>query len=182
MKFTLIGKVILTGLPMEQLIAPHQNLLGLFPNLSAAESGRRALQEAGFPQEQLAILPQSLQPNPPFQSTEAGRSAKGGAIAGTVFGSMAGAILGYMAAASPTLNQADPTQVWIGIALAGSGIGAAAGSLIGGVSGLNVSKGSVTADSSDCPEQYVLVMEQGTSDQVIRAKQLLQELGSIVEL
>lgn len=165
---------------MQQLIAPHQTLLGVFSNLSSAEAAVDALQKTDFPEEKLTIMPQILQPTPAMQDTEVKRSTGGGALAGTVFGSMAGLLLGVMNVVSPNDPQVDAVQVVTGMLLAGAAVGAAGGSLIGMLSGLKVPKGAADPNS-DQATNYVVVAEQVTSDQVIKAKELLKQMGSTLE-
>jgi hypothetical protein len=154
--------------------------LGLFPDLPMAEAALRALQEADSSLQNVLIMPQILQPTPSIQDTEAKRSAGGGAIAGSVFGSMAGLLLGMMNVISPDVPHIDSAQVLIGMILAGAGVGAAGGSLIGALSGLKVPKGAAEPESAEATN-YIIVAEQITPDQVIKAKALLQQQGSTLE-
>lgn len=165
---------------MQQLIAPHQTLLGVFPDLPTAEVALNTLRETGFSEVNMAILPQRLEPAPEAQHTEARRSAGGAAVAGTVFGSMAGLLLGFMTIISPNGPDVDPVQGLIGITLAGAGIGAAGTSLIGMLTGSKVSKGSTQPESTEATN-YVIVAEQATADQVIKAKEVLKQLGSSLD-
>jgi hypothetical protein len=164
---------------MPQLLAPHQSLLGSFPDASAAEAGMNALQQAGFDPEKLSIMSQSLEPNPPVLHTEAVRGAGGGALAGTVFGGLAGLLLGYMTAISPSLPQVGSAQVLIGMVLAGAGIGAAGGSLLGVISGARIPKSAETSEQKDRLGNYIIVAEQVTPEAVVQAKDLLKQFGSL---
>lgn len=164
---------------MQQLITPRQNLLGLFPDLPSAEAAVKALQEAGFAADSLTIAPQTLQTNSPVSETEAARGAGGGAVAGTVFGIMAGMLLGFMGMISPEIPQASATQMFVGVSLAGAGIGAFGGSLLGALSGvkLNTSAVDTTGSKSSEPE-YIVLAEQATPEEVARAQELLKQFGS----
>lgn len=162
---------------MQQLIAPNQTVLGFFPDLPAAEAALQSLQLAGFSADCFVILPTTLRPNPPVDATEAKRGAAGGAIAGTFLGLMIGLVLGYMATISSQVGAVHPTEVLIGLALLGSGVGAAGASLMGGLSGFNVSKAAAEPETIAPDERYVLVAEEISADAIAEIKTILAQLS-----
>ncbi len=163
---------------MQQLIAPNQTVLGSFPDQPTAEAALQALRTAGLSTERMIILPKILQPNPPIEATEAKRGAAGGAIAGTLFGLMVGLVLGYMAVISPQVGSAHSNEILIGVALLGSGIGAAGGSLMGGLSGFNVSKAAAEPETVSPDEQYILVAEEISAETVTEVQSILAQLNN----
>jgi uncharacterized membrane protein len=164
---------------MPQLIRPHQNSLASFSDRFLAEAAVQTLESAGFAREHLAIVPESLNPEPAVKETEAISSAGSGAIAGTVFGCMAGLLLGFMKVAGADVDAVtgiDPLQVFIGMTLAGAGVGAAGGGLIAALSGASVRKDAVETLAKPT-ESYIIVAEQITPEQVIKAKQILGQVN-----
>jgi uncharacterized membrane protein len=165
---------------MPQLIKPHQNSLASFSDRFLAEAAVQTLESAGFAREHLAIVPESISPEPAVKETEAISSAGSGAIAGTVFGCMAGLLLGFMKVAGADVNAAvtgiDPLQVFVGMTLAGAGVGAAGGGLIAALSGASVRKDAVETLAKPV-ESYIVVAEQITPEQVIQAKQILGQVN-----
>lgn len=165
---------------MPQLISPDNPLVGLFPDLVTAEAAMKALQEAGFSEDSLILTAQALQPDPAVRDTEADRGAGGGALAGTVFGSMAALLLGFMSTISPgTSPHTEMISTLLGITFLGAGIGAAAGGLLGALSGSKVSKAASEQFGLDpSTETYVILLEQSTPEEVEKAKQILKPLGN----
>lgn len=162
---------------MQQLISPNQTVLGFFAEQSQAEQALQALQTANIAASRLAVLPQTLLPNPSFQVTEAKRSAAGGAVAGTVFGMMAGLLLGYMIVVSPYTAQNNLLEALTGMTLLGAGIGAAGGSLMAALSGATVTKAAVNPTESDPNRQYILVAEQIGAEDIDRARSIVSQFG-----
>jgi hypothetical protein len=161
----------------QQLISPNQTVLGSFANQQQAEQALAALQAEQFAASHLAILPQSLSPNPSFYRTEARRSAAGGAMAGTVFGLMSGLLLGYMIVISPYTAQSNLLVALTGMTLLGAGIGAAGGSLIAALSGATVMQAAANPAASDPDRQYILVAEQVNPAEIDRARSIVAQFG-----
>jgi F0F1-type ATP synthase assembly protein I len=164
---------------MPQLISPNGALVGLFSDLATAEAAMKALQEAGFSEDNFIVTPQALQPAPAIKDTEASRSAGGGALAGTVFGIMAGVLMGFMTTITPgTPPYTDSLSTLLGMTFLGAGIGAAGGSLMGALSGSKVSKAASEQFNLDpSTGSYVILMEQSVPEEVEKAKQVLKPLG-----
>jgi hypothetical protein len=167
---------------MEQLTTPHQILLGSFPHLSQAEAAVDALEKAEFDKKKLSLMPKEFQPDPPVPETEADRGARGGLLAGTVFGAIAGLVMGYMTTVSPGGPAFDGLSALVGITLAGAGIGAAGGGLIGVLSGVQVGKSASELQGANQAGEYVIVAEQMAPDEVMKAKELLKSLGGVLEV
>jgi gas vesicle protein len=66
--------------------------------------------------------------------------------------------------------------VFVGMTLAGAGVGAAGGGLIAALSGASVRKDAVETLAKPV-ESYIVVAEQITPEQVIQAKQILGQVN-----
>jgi hypothetical protein len=159
-----------------QFAQPYQKTIGLFSDLNTAENALNELLKAGFSQEKFSLIPQTSDPHPPIQDTEAGKSAKVGAIAGTAGGALLGFLLGYISLESFDMDYVDPFTHLLGVSLAGSAIGAAYTTIIGALAGANVHKGLVEPRYGDAATNYLIIAE-GTSEELIRAQAILQQHG-----
>jgi hypothetical protein len=88
-------------------------------------------------------------------------------------------MLGYMTAISPSLPQVGSVQVIAGMLLAGAGIGAAGGALLGVLSGARIHKSAETSEQTDRLGNYIIVAEQITPEEVTQARDLLKQFGSL---
>lgn len=147
--------------------------IGLFSNLQTAETATRLLREAGFANERLALIPQTPEKSSPIHQTEAARSLKGGAIAGSVFGAFVGF---FLTSLSPWLQTAAPgsPETLLGLTAAASGIGALTGALMALGTGVNIPKPEAVDET--LTENYVL-LAAGTPDELASAQALLKERG-----
>lgn len=149
--------------------------LAVFPDRTRAESAHQALQNAGFPADHLSLVVQEKTPSPPVEKTEARQSAGGGAIAGAMFGAIAGLLLSVVSTATLGTASFGPISNLIGMVLAGSAIGAAGGGAIAALMGASVYKGESRQDYIE-PAQY-LIFAEGNTEEVARAKHVLEQQG-----
>jgi hypothetical protein len=163
---------------MVQLANPRQQPIGLFGDLQTAETALNAVQEAGFSVENLSVMPQSLEPNPVIEDTEAKKSAGGGAIAGALSGAIGGLLFSYMSLNSPGTPDPQPISNAIGLVLAASGIGAAGGGLIAALSGAGVHKGAADPEYADLAHNYLVVAENTTPQDLAPIQEILRHCGS----
>lgn len=164
---------------MVQYAEPLQTPIGLFSDLTSAQSAFKALQEAGFAANRLSLVPQALDPDPAVKDTEAANSAKGGVVAGAVFGALIGLLLGFMSISTFGVGAPDPTKHLIGMVLAGSAVGTAAGGVLGALVGSNVHKGLTEPADSNMKQNY-LILATGTQEELAEAQTILQQHGSII--
>lgn len=162
---------------MAQFLEPRQNSIGQFPTLQVAQSAFERLQQAGFSAEQMSLVPQSLDPHPNVDETDAARSAGGGAIAGAGMGGIVGLLLGYISIYAAGISHPQPLSDMLGITLAASGIGAAGGSVIAALTGANINKAS---EPSTQPENYLLLID-GTPEELAQAQTILGQQDQPVE-
>lgn len=154
-----------------------QQTIGVFYDEQVAEAAQQALQEAGFDQNQLSIQLETPQPNQPVRETQAQNSVKGGAIIGTLFGSMVGFFIGVVTKSLPETSvslQLNP----LALALAGSGVGALGFSLMGAALGVNVPEtaSNVSGSGDDLVYKYRVLLS-GTTEDVLRAAEILRQRG-----
>ncbi|HEY9641685.1 MAG TPA: hypothetical protein V6C57_14455 [Coleofasciculaceae cyanobacterium] len=150
-----------------------------FSQEEIAENAVKVLSQSDFAADRLVLVPQSLEPI--AEETRAGGSAKGGALAGGLTGAIAGLWLGYVSLYGDTADVIiEPVRHLVGIALAGSGIGAAGGSLLAAITGSNVIKAGVGTNYRDQIQSYAIFL-QGTPEDIVRARQVLEAQGINIE-
>jgi hypothetical protein len=152
-----------------------QTPLAVFPDRATAESAHQALQNAGFSVDHLSLVAQDKAPSPPVEKIEAKRSAGGGAIAGAMFGAIAGLLLSVASTATLGTAAFGPLSNLVGMVLAGSAIGAAGGGTIAALMGASVYKSEFRQDYIE-PGQY-LIFAEGNTEEVARAKHVLEQQG-----
>lgn len=156
-----------------------QRTVGKFPSQQIAEEAQNALQSAGFSAEQISVEAQQeeMTPTPQISQSQAIKSAKGGAIAGTVFGSLAGFILSRGAfnffSAGPDVSS-DLLTLTIGVTLAGAGVGAAAFALIAALSGVNAPTEEGMTNPQSIAQNYLIEI-RGSEDEIEKAKEILRQ-------
>jgi hypothetical protein len=155
-------------------LTSRQYPVATFSEQEMAENAVKILAQSNFSTDRLALLPQSLEPT--VNETKAAGNAKSGAIAGSLTGAIAGLWFGYVSLYGDTANIIEPVRHWVGIALAGSGIGAAGGSLLAAITGSNVVKASVATDYTNQVQSYAVFLH-GTAEEVVRARETLQAQG-----
>jgi len=164
------GQLILQSgsLTMKNYVKPHQNTIAQFLDSQTAQTALDTLQKAGFPPEQFSVIPQALDPNSSFNETEAAKGAGVGAVTGAAFGGLAGGLIAYASSLSIGL---DLGAAWVGLVLAGSGVGALAMSILGAFTGTNIPKNQTVSN-----QQYTLIADV-TPAELEQAQTLLQESG-----
>jgi hypothetical protein len=124
----------------QDTMANPQYPVGSFNTHEEAEAACNVLKNIGFPAEEISVTIQALDPNPPLQMTQAGRSATGGALAGGLLGSIVGFFMAMVIRETPGAGDVVPNLPPILTILAGGVIGTTAGGLIGVLAGTNVPK------------------------------------------
>lgn len=117
----------------------HRTVIGVFEDADSATQALNALRDAGFTPEQVSVIARDtrttrdMAENTDMVAEDAGK----GAVVGTVLGGLAGWLVGVSALAIPGIGPIVGAGI-IGSTLAGAGIGAAAGGLIGALSSYGV--------------------------------------------
>jgi len=121
---------------------------GLYNDVPSAERGVRRFRDAGYPGERIGIVSRDAAAKDVAEDTgaKAASGAATGAVAGGVLGGVAGLLVGIGALAIPGIGPvvaggmlASAFGLGGGTAVAGAGIGAAAGGLLGALTGLGFS-------------------------------------------
>lgn len=126
----------MTGEPM---MNDRRTVIGVFENVDSATQALNALREDGFTPEQVSVMARDsrttreLAENTDMVAEDAGK----GAVVGTVLGGLAGWLVGISALAIPGIGPVVGAGI-IATTLAGAGIGAAAGGLIGALGSYGV--------------------------------------------
>jgi hypothetical protein len=156
---------------VENYVQPHQNTIAQSLDYRTAQSALSALQSADFSLEQFSLMPEEIDSNATINETEAAKGAGAGALTGSVFGSLMGGLFAYAETLSGSVLL-DTTHL-LGLMLAGSGVGAAAVSILGALTGVNVHKGQ---DTTAPIQQYALLanVDQG---ELMKAQEVLQQAG-----
>lgn len=160
---------------MVEIVQSHQFPLRKFSDVQQAADALHALEEQGFDAERLAIVPESLQSRPNIQETEAANSAGAGAIVGTVLGVMVGLLLASFNLSSTASLDMAPLAEILSITSLASGVGAAGGAVITAITGGSVNKHAVQSGAGET-ENYLLVVDNTTPEEVQKAQNVLQQL------
>lgn len=160
---------------MVQITQSHQYPLQKFTDVQQAADALHRLEEQGFDSERLAIVPESLQSRPPIEKTEAANNAGTGAVAGTVFGAMVGFLLASFSLSDVAAPDMAPLAQILSISLIGSGVGAAGGAAIAAITGGSVTKKAVESATKSEAENYLLVVDNTTPEEVQKAQTILQQ-------
>lgn len=114
-------------------------IVGAFENLTQAEQAIRALQEAGFQNEQIGFLARSAEVaggSLPNQQAEMVTDTAGGAISGGILGGIVGAAAALLI---PGIGPAIAGGI-LAATIGGVLVGATAGGIIGALTGMGVSQ------------------------------------------
>lgn len=155
-----------SSLTMKNFVTPHQNTIAQFSDYQAAQNALSMLREGGLPIDKFSVVPEALDPNPTFNDTEAAKGAGVGAMTGAAFGGSVGGLIAYVS----SLSTGSESFNWVGLVLAGSGVGALAMSILGAFSGTNVHKNQMASAT----DQYVLIADV-TPAELEQAQLLLQK-------
>ncbi|MBD1851126.1 hypothetical protein [Leptolyngbya sp. FACHB-711] len=162
---------------MVQLAQSHQYPIKKFSDVQQGATALSALQDAGFSPERLALVPEALQSTPKLSQTEAAANAGKGAIAGTVLGAMAGFLIAALSLHDPASPSMAPFSQILTFTLIASGVGAAGGAAIAAITGGSVNKQAV-ADSTPTEQNFLLLMDGGTQEEVKKAQEILQQIDN----
>lgn len=157
--------------------AKFRGVAGTFDHLDDAQEVYNALLEAGISSEKLSLTSQSLDVEAPIQQTQAGKSALGGAIAGSLFGVIVCLFWSLLQADEPALSSAGPDfppLLAIGV---GGVVGSAAGGLIGAITGSFTLKPNAQTPSNQHRRTHSVLLE-GTPEEVQQALAILEQRAS----
>ena len=156
-------------------------VFGIFPNRSYAESAVDALVDAGFSTSDISVLLPDQPSTKEFaheKSTKAPEGTTTGVVAGGTIGGSLGLLAGIGALAIPGLGPfiaAGPIMT----TLAGIGAGGAVGGLVGALVGMGIPEYEAKRFEGRVKDGGVLLSTHcDTSAEIVRAKQVLKNLGA----
>lgn len=159
--------------------------IGVFPNRQTTEAALTALQKARFPMQQVSIFaknsPDRLDAlnrvnTHDVMAEQAEAGGKTGAVAGTALGGLGGLLVGISTIAVPGVGPfiaAGSLGTLLATTLAGSGIGAISGEVIGAFVGLGVPDRQATVYGDRLSRGDDVIMVEGNQEQLHRAEAIL---------
>src|SRR6476469_7722634 len=154
---------------------------GLYKSRAQAESAVDTLLKAGFRSDDISVLLPNQQSSEEFaheKNTKTPEGATTGAAAGGALGGTLGLLAGIGALAIPGLGPFIAAGPIMG-ALAGVGVGAATGGIVGALVGMGIPEYEAKRYEGRVKDGGVLLsVHCDTSDEVKRAKTLLEETGA----
>lgn len=159
--------------------------IGVFPDRQHTEAALTALQEARFPMQQVSIFAKNSPDRPDalnrvnthdVMAEQAEAGGKTGAVAGTALGGLGGLLVGISTIAVPGAGPfiaAGSLGTLLATTLAGSGIGAISGEIIGAFAGLGVPDRQATVYGDRLSQGEDVIMVEGNQEQLHRAEAIL---------
>lgn len=153
--------------PTEQhTTGDRRTVLAVFDDTAAAIAALNSLRDAAFTADQISVIARDcattreMADNSELVSEEAGK----GAIVGTLMGGLAGWLIGISALAIPGIGPVIGAGI-IGTALAGAGIGAAAGGLIGALGAYGIPEEDARGYEEEVRQGRVLLTVHAVDDE-----------------
>ena len=157
----------------------RRTVLAVFGETDKAIAALNGLRDDGFTADQVSVVARDdattreMADNSELISEEAGK----GAIVGTLLGGLAGWLIGLSSLASPGIGPVIGAGI-IGTALAGAGIGAAAGGLIGALGAYGIPEEDARGYEEEVRQGRVLLTVHAADDrQTRRADTILTGAG-----
>jgi hypothetical protein len=150
-----------------------QYSIAQFGSESEAQTARKALQEIGFPSEDLSIKNDPLDPAHGVIKSQVFNSIKGGVIVGATFGGLVGASF-LLIRNNLSSTAATSFNPLFGL-LIGAIIGAVAIGLIGAISGRNIPTETKPGTEGESTSSVYRVMLVGNREDQERATEILKE-------
>jgi len=164
---------------MSNVTTGSHTIVGIFADTGRAERALNGLKDAGFTPEQVSVVAKDKQDVQEMsENTEmVANSAAGGAVAGTVLGGLAGFLVGISALVIPGIGPIVGAGI-IGSTLAGAGIGAATGGLIGALTAEGVDEEHARGYEAGVKQGGILLSVRATDNtQAERARQIFESSG-----
>jgi len=161
----------------DPITTDRRTVIGVFEDAYRATQALNALRDAGFTPEQVSVVARDtrvtreMADNTDMVAEDAGK----GAVVGTVLGGLAGWLVGISALAIPGVGPIVGAGI-IGTTLAGAGIGAATGGLVGALGSYDVPEEDARAYEEWVRQGSVLLTVHATSD--AQAQQANSVFGS----
>lgn len=155
----------------------RRTVIGVFDNVDRATRALDALRDVGITPEQVSVVARDaratreISDNTDMVAEDAGK----GAVVGTVLGGLAGWLVGISALAIPGIGPIVGAGI-IGTTLAGAGIGAATGGLVGALGSYDVPEEDARAYEEWVRQGSILLTVHAASD--AQAQQANSVFGS----
>jgi hypothetical protein len=158
-----------------------KSVFGIYSNVSQADGAVDALVSGGFSNSDVSLLMSDNQGSKDFaaeKNTKAPEGTTAGVAAGGAIGGTLGLLAGIGALAIPGVGPLIAAGPIMG-ALAGLGVGGAVGGIVGALVGMGVPEYEAKRYAGRIKEGGVLLsVHCDTSDQIDRAKRILEETGA----
>lgn len=171
--------MVATSTTGEPMTTDRRTVIGVFENVDSATQALNALRDDGFTPEQVSVMARDsrttreMAENTDMVAEDAGK----GAVVGTVLGGLAGWLVGISALAIPGIGPVVGAGI-IATTLAGAGIGAAAGGLIGALGSYGVPEDDARLYEESVRQGSVLMTIHADSDtQAQRAHRIFESYG-----
>ena len=156
-----------------------QSVIGTFDTVQGAEDAIRALNQGGFPIQQVSIIGQDLKSERDvhgFVTTgDVAKTGAGiGAWVGGLFGLLVGAAVLFVPGFGPLII-AGPAAAWLLGGIEGAIVGAAGGGILGGLIGVGVSRQHIVKYEEQLKAGKSLVVAHGSAEDVARARACCRE-------
>jgi len=150
-----------------QMTNNRHTVVGVFDGPNHAEQALNGLKNAGFTPEQVSVVAKESSETRQMVGNTGmgdGEAAGSGAVAGTVIGGIAGWLFGISALAIPGIGPIVGAGI-IGTTLAGAGIGAATGGLIGALTAEGVDEADAKGYEENVRQGSILLTAHAMSNE-----------------
>ncbi len=165
---------------VETISAPEpRTVVGIFDGTNKAIEALNELREADFSAEQISVVARDTEATTEIaeQTDLVAEEAGKGALVGTFLGGVAGWLIGISALAIPGIGPVIGAGI-IGTALAGAGIGAAAGGLIGALGVYGIPEEDARGYEEEVRQGGVLLtVHAGSAEQAAQAQTIFERIG-----
>ncbi len=149
----------------------RRTIVGIFDDAAHAERALTGLREAGIRPEQVSVVARDAEDRATLTDRgEDAEDAAGGAVTGGMIGGLAGFLIGVSALVIPGIGPIVGSGIIVAT-LAGAGLGAAAGGLIGALTAQGVPDVEARVYQSRVQEGQILLTVHAESDEEARSAQ-----------
>lgn len=147
-----------------------------FSDEESVQEAQTAIEKAGLTSGQIKVQIQNFLGRTEMAETQAVKSAKGGAIAGGIFGGLTGFFFSLIASRLFEIGSmfSSPNNFIFGVTLLGSAVGAAGFGLIAALSGVNAPRDELALENNESQQRYLMVVE-GNEEEVNKATEIIRQ-------
>lgn len=174
------------------VLGQYRRAIGVFSREQDLDYALNELRDSGFPMDKVSVVAKDTSKSDSSRGENldkspgniAGKGAAIGSVTGTTLGILAGLFASAAAIALPgigTILAAGTVGSAIATTLAGGGVGAVAGGLVGTFAGLGIPGDRAKVYSDRLSQGDYLLIIEGRSDEITRAEMLLLNNRGIEE-